>query len=136
MSGVGAPAHLTAIQPQPLGTLVEAWGGSEQLARVLAALRGCLADDALPPLPAEVRTLMPGVTWGQVADTMRIAESALRPLGVDTPTSGATPATPPPRPPLATIQSATHAKELRAERSEHQSFKRQAGKDFTSLEVS
>jgi hypothetical protein len=75
MSGVAAPARLTAIQPQPLGTLVEAWGGSEQLARVLAALRGCLADDALPPLPAEVRTLVPGVTWGQVADTMRIAES-------------------------------------------------------------
>ena len=75
MSGVAAPARLTAIQPLPLGTLVEAWGGSEQLARVLAALRGCLADDALPPLPAEVRTLVPGVTWGQVADTMRIAES-------------------------------------------------------------
>ena len=81
---------------------------------------------------------MPGVTWGQVADTMRIAESALRPLGVDTPTSGATPATPAPRPPLATIQSvsATLAQELRAVRSEAQRFKRQAKKDFTSLEVS
>jgi len=68
----------------------------------------------------------------------RLKTVRLRPLGVDTPTSGATPATPAPRPALATIQSvsATHAKELRAERSEAQSFKRQAGKDFTSLEVS
>ena len=75
MSTVAMPAEDTGAKWKVQVALVRPWGGGEQLARVLAALRGCLADDALPPLPAEVRTLVPGVTWGQVADTMRIAES-------------------------------------------------------------
>ena len=58
------------------GTLVESWGGGEQLARVLGALRRCLADDTLSPLPAEIRALVKDITWYQVADTMRLAESS------------------------------------------------------------
>jgi len=76
MSAVAMPAEITGAMRAAQGTLVESWGGGEQLARVLGALRGCLADDTLPPLPAEVRALVKDVTWYQVADTMRLAESS------------------------------------------------------------
>ena len=55
--------------------LIASSGGAEQQYRVLAALRACLADDALPQLPEEMRTLFGVVTWAQVADTMRIVET-------------------------------------------------------------
>ena len=75
MSGVAAPAIVTGAGCIDSRALVGACGGAEQLARVLAALRGCLADDKLPPLPAELRALVADVTWAHVAVTMRIAES-------------------------------------------------------------
>ena len=76
MSAVAMPAEFTGAMQEVDGALVESWGGGEQLARVLGALRGCLADDTLPPLPAEVRALVKDVTWYQVANTMRLAESS------------------------------------------------------------
>ena len=94
------------------------------------------APPAAATAPSPAPLAPPAAAAASPSPAARLKTVRLRPPGVDTPTSGATPATPAPRPPLATIQSATHAKELRAERSEHQSFKRQAGKDFTSLEVS
>ena len=69
----------------------------------------------------------------------------LRPLGVDTPTSGATPATPAtpaPRPPLATVQSVSlrlgkqNAREQQALRTQIQSVQRAAGESITAVEVS
>jgi hypothetical protein len=99
------------------------------------------APAAAAPSPAPAATAAPSPAPAPAASpspAARLKTVRLRPPGVDTPTSGATPATPAPRPPLATIQSvsATLAKELRAERSVAQSFKEQARKDFTSLEVS
>ena len=76
MDGVAAPAMVTGDRWVDSMALVTAWGGREQLARVLGALRRCLADDALPPLPAEVRALVADLSWAQVADTMRLAESS------------------------------------------------------------
>jgi len=76
MSTVAMPAEDTGAKWKVQVALVRPWGGGEQLARVLAALRGCLAGDALVPLPAEARALVKGVTWSQVADTMRFAKSS------------------------------------------------------------
>ena len=76
MSGVAAPVIATGARWNDTAALAAAWGGGEQLERVFGALRGCLADDALPPLPADVLALVKDVTWGQVAETMRIADSS------------------------------------------------------------
>ena len=75
MSTVAMPAEDTGAKWKVQVALVRPWGGGEQLARVLAALRGCLAGDALVPLPAEARALVKEVTWAQVADILRIAKS-------------------------------------------------------------
>ena len=76
MSGVAVTAKAAGAQWSGESALVATWGGSEQLARVFGALHGCLADDTLQPLPAEVRALVTDVTWAQVADAMRIAKSS------------------------------------------------------------
>ena len=64
-----------------------AWGGRDQLARVFGAVRTSLADDTLPPLPADVCALMEVFTWAQVADVMRIAESSQTHDGLAVPKS-------------------------------------------------
>ena len=96
------------------------------------------APPAAATAPSPAPLAPPATAAASPSPAARLKTVRLRPPGVDTPTSGATPATPAPRPPLATIQSvsATLAQELRAVRSEAQRFKRQAKKDFTSLEVS
>ena len=64
-----------------------AWGGREQLAHVFGAMRTSLADDTLPPLPADVRALVEVFTWAQVTDVMRIAESSQTHDGLSVPRS-------------------------------------------------
>ena len=68
-------------------TLVGDWGGAEQQARVFAALRACLTEERLPPPPADVRSSVARVTWAQVVDTIRIAESSKWREGLPVPKS-------------------------------------------------
>ena len=84
MSTVAVPATLTGAQWNPQTALVGSWGGAQQqawepasapLGDEFAALRECLADNALSQLPGEVHALVGQITWAQVAGTMRIAES-------------------------------------------------------------
>jgi len=51
-------------------------GAAERLERLLAALRVSLADETLTPLDAEVRALIPTVTWANTAEIMRVTRSA------------------------------------------------------------
>ena len=75
MSIAGLPDKYNGVKRKYTTTLVACWGGAEQQARAFAALRTCLADSSLLPLPADVRTSVGPVTWALVADIMRLAES-------------------------------------------------------------
>ena len=50
-------------------------GGAGRQERVFAALRASLAHETLPALDADVRALLPTMTWAQIAETMRATRS-------------------------------------------------------------
>ena len=87
MSTVVAAADAASTKWDDTVAFAGAWGGREQLARVFGAMRTSLADGTLPPLPADVRALVEGCTWAQVADVMRIAESSQKHDGLAVPRS-------------------------------------------------
>ena len=51
-------------------------GGAGRQERVFAALRASLAHEELPALDADVRALLPTMTWAQIAQTMRVTRSS------------------------------------------------------------
>ena len=87
MAGAAAPASAAGAKWNDSIALVSAWGGCEQLGRVCGALRASLADAALPPLPQEVCALVADMSWAQVADTLRLAESSQWRSGLTVPKS-------------------------------------------------
>ena len=87
MSTAVAPADSASTKWEESVAFAGAWGGRDQLARVFGAVRTSLADDTLPPLPADVCALMEVFTWAQVADVMRIAESSQTHDGLAVPKS-------------------------------------------------
>ena len=65
-----------AARPRPTAAASGLLGAAERLERLLAALRVSLADETLTPLDAEVRALIPTVTWANTAEIMRVTRSA------------------------------------------------------------
>ena len=65
-----------AARPRPTAASSGLLGAAERLERLLAALRVSLADETLTPLDAEVRALIPTVTWANTAEIMRVTRSA------------------------------------------------------------
>ena len=66
---------LTAARPDLSGPAFALLGGAGRQERVLAALRASLAHETLPALDADVRALLPIMTWAQIAETMRATRS-------------------------------------------------------------
>ena len=60
-------------------------GGTERQERVFAALRASLAHETLPALDADVRTLLPTMTWAQIAEIMRVTRSSAWRSGLSVP---------------------------------------------------
>ena len=65
-----------AARPRPTAAASGLLGAAERHERLLAALRASLADETLPPLDADVRALIPTVTWAHLAEIMRVTRSA------------------------------------------------------------
>ena len=68
-------ANSTGAQPDHSGASSAFLGGTERQERVLEALRASLAHETLPALDADVRALLPIMTWAQIAETMRVIRS-------------------------------------------------------------
>ena len=66
----------TDARPAPNGASFALLGGAERQERVFAALHASLAHETLPTLDADVRSLLPTMTWAQIAQTMRVTGSS------------------------------------------------------------
>ena len=75
MSRVPTASGGRVAKPSASGSSLASWGGPEQQQRVFAALHASLAQETLPALPTEVLALVPVVSWGQIAETMRLTRS-------------------------------------------------------------
>ena len=69
-------SRLTAAGPKTTGASFAFLGTAERQERILAALRASLAHETLPALHADVRALLPIMTWAQIAETMRATRSS------------------------------------------------------------
>lgn len=76
MSRAPTAANRTVARPDPGPAPFALLGGAEQQERVFAALRASLAHEELPALDADVRALLPTMTWAQIAQTMRVTGSS------------------------------------------------------------
>jgi hypothetical protein len=76
MAHAPAASKITAARPDHRGPSSAFLGGAEPQERVLAALRASLAHESLPALEADVRALLPTMTWAQIAQTMRVTGSS------------------------------------------------------------
>jgi hypothetical protein len=65
----------TVARPDQRGPSFALLGGVGRQERVFAALRASLAHETLPALAADVRTLLPTMTWAQIAQTLRVTRS-------------------------------------------------------------
>ena len=75
MSRVPTTSENKVARPNHSGSSSASWGGPEQQQRVLAALHASLAQETLPTLPTDVLALVPAMSWGQIAETMRLTRS-------------------------------------------------------------
>ena len=66
----------TVARPDQRGPSFALLGGAGRQERVFAALRASLADETLPALHADVRALLPTMTWAQIAQTVRVTGSS------------------------------------------------------------
>ena len=55
--------------------LAAPWGGAEQQTSIFRALTASLADPSLPPLPNDIRQLIPSPTLAHLADVQRLAKT-------------------------------------------------------------
>ena len=76
MANAPTASRPTAARPQPIGASSAFLGGAEPQERILAALRASLAHETLPALEADVRALIPTMTWADIAQTMRATGSS------------------------------------------------------------
>jgi hypothetical protein len=76
MAHAPTASDLTAAGPRPSGASSAFLGSAERQERVFAALRASLAHETLPALEADVRALIPTMTWADIAQTMRATGSS------------------------------------------------------------